>query len=267
MSLNQINTTLKVTGYGESRIGGRSENQDSYGYEDTPFGLLVLVCDGMGGGPGGKTASSIAVREIMAGVIEASDDNTRTNIMLQAIKRANQAIIDATEADTSLKGMGTTCTAVLINEDSAIVAHIGDSRVYQLRHHRKVFRTFDHSLVFELVKKKILTEEQARLSEQSNIITRALGLNSEIEIETTERPFKKGDKFMLCTDGIHGSMPEKELIALATRNEDLGKVVGGIASLVDEKGRKDGGGHDNLTIVMIESQMKSNLKEKLFKFK
>ena len=111
MSLNQINTTLKVTGYGESRIGGRSENQDSYGYEDTPFGLLVLVCDGMGGGPGGKTASSIAVREIMAGVIEASDDNTRTNIMLQAIKRANQAIIDATEADTSLKGMGTTCTA------------------------------------------------------------------------------------------------------------------------------------------------------------
>ena len=147
------------------------------------------------------------------------------------------------------------------------MAHIGDSRVYQLRHHRKVFRTFDHSLVFELVKKKILTEEQARLSEQSNIITRALGLNSEIEIETTERPFKKGDKFMLCTDGIHGSMPEKELIALATRNEDLGKVVGGIASLVDEKGRKDGGGHDNLTIVMIESQMKSNLKEKLFKFK
>ena len=156
MELHQINTKLPFVCFGESRVGGRSDNQDTFGYDDTPFGLLVTVCDGMGGGPGGKTASSIAVKEIVEGVSNASSDETPTNALLKAIHKANLAILDAVEENSKLKGMGTTCTALLINKESAIVAHVGDSRVYQLRCHRKVFRTFDHSMVFGLVKEKVI---------------------------------------------------------------------------------------------------------------
>lgn len=265
MELHKIQTEQPVVGYGESRQGGRSENQDSFGFADTQFGLLVTVCDGMGGGPGGKTASSIAVKEIVDGVMETNDDETPSNALLKAIHRANLAILSAVEENPKLKGMGTTCTAVLINKDSAVVAHVGDSRVYQLRCHRKVFRTFDHSLVFGLVKEKVITEEQARLSDQSNIITRALGLDAKLEIDITERPYEKGDRFMLCTDGIHGAMPEKELVERATKSKNVGQTVDDLATLVDGEGRKNGGGHDNLTIAIIETQNNSILKEKMSK--
>ena len=263
MELHKIETEHPFIGYGESRQGGRSENQDSFGFADTKFGLLVTVCDGMGGGPGGKTASSIAVKEIIDGVIEANDDETPSNALLKAIHRANLAIVSSAEENPRLKGMGTTCTALLINKGSAVIAHVGDSRVYQLRHHRKVFRTFDHSLVFGLVKEKVITEEQARLSDQSNVITRALGLDVKLEIDITERAYEKRDRFMLCTDGIHGTMPEKELIVKATKSKNVGRTVDDIATQVDGEGRSNGGGHDNLTLAIIETQNRSTLKEKM----
>lgn len=263
MELHKIDTEQPFIGYGESRQGGRSENQDSFGFADTKFGLLVTVCDGMGGGPGGKTASSIAVREIIDGVMEANDDETPSNALLKAIHRANLAILAAVEETPRLKGMGTTCTALLINKGSAVIAHVGDSRVYQLRHHRKVFRTFDHSLVFGLVKEKVITEEQARLSDQSNVITRALGLDAVLEIDIIERPYEKGDRFMLCTDGIHGTMPEKELVEKATKSRNVGQTVDDLATQVDGEGRRNGGGHDNLTIAIIETQNNSIQKEKM----
>lgn len=90
----------------------------------------------------------------------------------------------------------------------ATIAHVGDSRVYQFRGRTKIFRTFDHSMVFDLVKQKVITEEQARLSAQSNVITRALGIKPDLEVEILERPFEAGDRFLLCTDGIHGSIEE-----------------------------------------------------------
>lgn len=266
MDLHTIITDLPFVGYGESRIGGRSENQDSYGFSDTPFGLLVTVCDGMGGGPGGKTASSIAVKKIIDGVAEASaDELSPVDALQKAIHAANLAIIGAQEENPKLKGMGTTCTALLINKRSAIIAHVGDSRVYQLRGHHKVFRTFDHSMVFELVKNGSITEEQARLSDNSNIITRALGLKPELEIDIAERPYEKGDRFMLCSDGIHGTMPEPELIKRVCGNKNLPQVVDGLATYVDQMGRSHGGGHDNLTLVIIKTKTKSKLKEKMSK--
>lgn len=263
MDLYKIDTNLPIVGFGESRIGGRHENQDSYGYETTPFGLLVTVCDGMGGGPGGKTASSIAVKEIIEGVVNASSDETPTNVLLKSIHKANLAVLEAAEENPKLKGMGTTCVALLINKNSAVIAHVGDSRVYQLRGRHKVFRTFDHSVVFELVKKKVINEEQARCSQQSNVITRALGLNPNLEIDVVERAYEKGDRFMLCSDGIHGTMPEPELLKHVANHNNLGKVVDTLATYVDNMGRSQGGGHDNLTVVIIETQTKSTMIEKM----
>ena len=251
-------------GFAQSRIGGRTENQDSYSYALTRHGLLVTVCDGMGGGPGGKTASSIAVTEIVNGINDAEDDGgDLRELVRQAVLNANAAIIKAGEDNPELKGMGSTATVLLLNEHAVIIAHVGDSRVYQLRGKKKVFRTFDHSVVFEMVKQGIIDEEQARCSAQSNVITRALGVSEDLEVEVEEeRPYERGDRFMLTTDGIHGTMPERELLQLATsRNGSMGKVVDHIATTADDLGRLGGGGHDNLTLVIVETKNDSKLKE------
>lgn len=254
-----------VVGFAESRVGGRPENQDSYGAMQTSRGFLVTVCDGMGGGPGGKTASSIAVNEILAGVNEGAADETVTNIIIKAVRRANMAIIEAGNENPDLKGMGSTATVLLISEESAHVAHVGDSRVYQFRGKRKVFRTYDHSMVFDLVKQKVITEEQARLSAQSNVITRALGMKPDVEVEVHELPFKKGDRFVLCSDGIHGTMPEAELVKMVTLTGSIGTITDNISTYVDNLGHSSGGGHDNLTIAIVETTINSKLKAKMSK--
>lgn len=255
-----------LTAFAESRIGGRPENQDSYGWQDTSFGYLVTVCDGMGGGPGGKTASTIAVKEIVAGIAEANKDEEVSNIIIKAIRRANMAIIEAGNRNATLKGMGSTATVLLISERSAYIAHVGDSRVYQLRGSKKVFRTFDHSMVFEMVSQGVITEEQARLSAQSNVITRALGIKPDVEVELHEVSYEKGDRFVLCSDGIHGSMPEKEFIKMvANKKATLGSITDDIATIVDNIGRTSGGGHDNLTIAIIETKINSKLRPKMTK--
>lgn len=268
MELNTLhkNDTDIFVGFAESRIGGRAENQDSYGYKETPLGFLLTVCDGMGGGPGGKTASSIAVEEIITGIDEANDDEEISNIIIKAIRRANMAVIEAANENPSLAGMGSTATVLLLSEQSAFIAHVGDSRVYQIRGGRKIFRTYDHSMVFELVKQKVITEEQARLSAQSNIITRALGMKPDLEVDIVERPYAKGDRFVLCSDGIHGSMPEKELLKmLGNRKISLGALVDDISTCVDNLGRTNGGHHDNMTLAIVETKNNSKLKEKMSK--
>ncbi|WP_294743535.1 protein phosphatase 2C domain-containing protein [uncultured Prevotella sp.] len=268
MELKQLHSNEKdfFIAFAESRIGGRGENQDSYLSKSTERGFVVTVCDGMGGGPGGKTASTIAVNEIIAGIDEANKDEESANVIIKAIRRANMAIIEAGNENPQLKGMGSTATVLLLTEESAYVAHVGDSRIYQLRGRKKVFRTFDHSMVFDLVRQKVITEEQARLSAQSNVITRALGVKPDVEVDIQEVPYLKGDRFLLCSDGIHGTMPEEELIRLATeKGKALGPITDNIATIVDELGRREGGGHDNLTLALIETRINSKLKPKMSK--
>lgn len=253
-----------LTAFAESRIGGRPENQDSYGWKNTKLGYLVTVCDGMGGGPGGKTASSIAVQEILAGVSESMGDEAVVNVIIKAIRRANMAIIGKGNENAALKGMGSTATVLLLSDKSAFVAHVGDSRVYQLRGQCKVFRTFDHSMVFEMVAQGVITEEQARLSAQSNVITRALGIQPDVEVEVHELPYEKGDRFVLCTDGIHGTMPENDLVKMMTdKKRKLGAMVDDVATYVDNLGRSSGGGHDNLTLAVVEMNINSKMKAKM----
>lgn len=268
MELQKIYSENKgaLIAFAESRIGGRKENQDSYGWKNTKLGYLVTVCDGMGGGPGGKTASTIAVNEIIAGVSESSNDEETSNIIIKAIRRANMAIIEAANENHTLKGMGSTATVILISEKSAFIAHVGDSRVYQIRNGKKKFRTFDHSMVFEMVEQGVITEEQARLSAQSNVITRALGVKPDVKVDIKEVSYNKGDRFLLCTDGIHGTMPESELIKMvANRKNKLGVLTDDIATYVDNLGMTSGGRHDNLTLAIIEMNIDSKLRTKMSK--
>lgn len=255
--MEKINTEFKVNAYAESRIGGRSENQDSYGYADTPLGFLMVVCDGMGGLSGGKIASTVAVNAIIDYVMQSSEEGSIPVILSKAMTEANKAVIDASIRMQNNKEMGTTATALLVNDKGACVAHVGDSRIYQIRGTKKVFRTFDHSMVFDMVKSKILTEEQARLSAQSNIITRALGIKDEVIVDTKELDYCKGDRFVLCSDGFHSVMTEKSFLNEIGANGNLNLILDNLAEKIDNIGKSKGGGHDNLTAAVVEMKQSS----------
>lgn len=250
-----------------SCIGGREENQDSCSITETRRGLLVLVCDGMGGMAGGATASAEAVRIIRDYVSQPmsdddiDDDNKST--LIKAISSANAVLLAMQEANQGLRGMGTTVTALLINEEKATVAYVGDSRIYQIRGGKKVFRTFDHSMVFEMVRKKILTEEQARLSAQSNIILRALGQKPEVDVDAFDLPYDKGDLFFLCTDGVWGTMPEPELLKKVSERQHPKVVTETLAMNVHNDALRAGGGHDNLTAALVKTTIDSKLRSKM----
>lgn len=242
----------KYTYFQGTRQGGRSENQDAIGTLDTKAGLLLVVCDGMGGANGGKTASRLAVDTILEAV-SAAVEPSPAHLLSQAIKKANEAVYKMSQSVPELRGMGTTVVALLINDEGATTAHVGDSRIYQVRGEKKVFRTFDHSMVFELVKRGKLSEEQARLSAESNVILRAIGTKPDVEVEINERiPYRKGDRFLLCSDGISGAVSEKELCKLVNADASVEKTISIITETIDDIGMKNGGKHDNLSAVLVE---------------
>jgi len=242
-----------------SKTGGRSENQDFYGSSQTRYGELIIVCDGMGGHNGGRHAAETAVQKIIEEVLKSKADNP-VNVISDAIVKANTAIWEESHADKSLKGLGTTVVALLISPGKAVSFHVGDSRIYQLREGKILFRTFDHSHVFEMVKAGLITEEQARLSEKSNIITRGLGIQSAVDVSITDNlPYKNGDRFLVCTDGIWGAIPENELVDMASQNENIEKVLLQLVEKIDAIGFENGGKHDNLTAALLEIESDSTL--------
>lgn len=250
---------------GESKIGGRKENQDSFGYFENDNRLLVVVCDGMGGANGGKIASTMATQIIINEFAKSESDNN-AEILVSAIIKANETVYNRSVQDNNLKGMGTTVVAIIIDDDCATVAHVGDSRVYQIRGKNKVFRTFDHSMVFELVKRNAITEEQARLSAESNVILRALGTKASIDVELSkDLPFEKGDRFLLCSDGICGALPEKELLKILFSRKEINDVNQKLVKHVDSLGHESGGNHDNLTAAFIQTSKNSKQKVKMDK--
>lgn len=255
---------IPLLGVAETKQGGRPENQDDLGFVETPLGFLLVICDGMGGGPGGKTASYIAKYEIMKSLCECDSQMQRGSALRMAIGKANDALADKVRQIPALAGMGATLVAILINRQSAVIAHVGDSRCYRIHKNRMVFCTQDHSLVGELVRKKVLTPEQARTSPQSNIVSRNLGhpINNVPQID--EVPFKKGDRFVLCTDGVWGAMPHEMLVKRLVAKDAVQKIVGNLSLEIDQIGFSEGGHHDNHTLGIIELKCDSLMKDKDF---
>lgn len=254
---------VSLHGVANSMIGGRQENQDDMAYLDTPLGFLIIVCDGMGGGPGGKTASYIVKHEIAKTLCECSPHASREHMLKMAVAHAQQALEDKIKETPSLIGMGATFVAVLLNSQSALIAHAGDSRFYRLHGKKCLFRTQDHSLVAELVRRKVMTEEDARRSPQSNVITRGLGATNNHVPEIDEIPFKKGDRFVLCTDGVWGAIKHHELIKALAKPVDLQNILANLSAQIDNVGFSNGGGHDNHTIAIFELEKDSLLKDNI----
>lgn len=258
----------------ESRQGGRSENQDRVDFCYTAVGTLVIVCDGMGGGPSGSVASSEAIQKIKEFIMQAKPGILDgPQLLTKAIQEANLHLRTLQAEHRELEGMGTTCVCLLLNRKHATVAHVGDSRLYQMRFGHKEWRTWDHSAVMDKVKEDHggKTEgrdvdadvEEARLSSFSNVITRAIGVTDEVTVETHILPYEKGDLFALCTDGVWGAMPEKELILDFCHTPELGGALYWTMDHVEQIGRDNGQKHDNYTLALLRTTTNSYLKVKM----
>lgn len=266
--------TDRTTYYGYTCIGGRTEDQDYMDHEEIHGNEIFLVCDGMGGHAGGCVASETAAQTLLEAFRSQTEVLPAEEAVIMAVKAANDAVYKKSQDEVSLRGMGTTLTLLLIDGHAAYVTHVGDSRIYQLRQGQKVFRTFDHSLVFEHVArdmsffqrlrnifhhddKEYLTEEEARVHPRANVLSKAIGVLPEVEVEVIKLEYKTGDRFVLCCDGVWNTQPEPEIISMFTAHTDLEATVKATQSLVEKIGKEKGGQHDNHTMVAIDMKCDS----------
>ena len=209
-----------------------------------------MVCDGMGGANGGDIASSKAV-EIIGGQLEQELDNLLSGsevrqIVEEAIANANRRIYDMAREDITLAGMGTTVVCAVVIGETLYVAHAGDSRAYLLNTNRINQLTRDHSMVQELVNLGRLTEEEARNHPRKNVITRALGVYTSIEVDHTECTLEDGDMVLLCSDGLSNCVEEESLLSMA---QDIEHDISLCEAYIDSANTK--GGPDNITALII----------------
>jgi len=225
--------------FSDSDLGRqRQGNEDSY-FVRSP---LFAVADGMGGAQAGEVASRMAVEAFDPGL----PDGRPSERLREIISEANEAIHETSRSDDRRAGMGTTVTAAYVGEEDVTIAHVGDSRAYLLRRGELNRLTRDHSLVGELVARGKLTEEQAEQHPQRSVITRALGPEPAVQVDTETYPAREGDVFLLCSDGLTSMVPEPR----------VHELLAGAGSLA-EAGRKlisaanDAGGRDNITVVLF----------------
>jgi protein phosphatase len=226
---------------------------------DGELGLLVLA-DGMGGYNAGEVASGIAVKTIFNLVREAieTQDLTLTDrvsglsrpgiILRDAIQRANKIIYQTARSQPHCEGMGTTVVAALFFDDRISVAHVGDSRLYRLRGSAIEQVTLDHSLLQELVDRGFYSPEEAQRASNKNYVTRALGVEPNVEVELQEHGASKGDFYLLCSDGLSDMIEDDDMgLTVATFGQNLGSVAQHLVQLAN-----DNGGKDNISVVLAQ---------------
>lgn len=230
----------------------RNENQDNYGVfpsgtnEDRhPRGRLFVVADGMGGHRGGRAASEIAVRTI--GDVFFSDNSENVQVSLvNAIQTANEAIYSSSVQHEDLHGMGTTCVALVVKGPSVFVAHVGDSRVYCLTEKNILQLTEDHSAVAEMLRRGMLTPEEAKNHPERSVLYRALGTKTSAEVDVQpEHIAREEEWFVLCTDGLTNMVDDKEIHNIVVHQTPK-HACNELIALANERG-----GYDNITVIVV----------------
>ena len=235
--------------YGRTDIGlVRENNQDAYdfGYFDNGD-CWAVVCDGMGGVSGGQVASAICVEKvseaIKRGYRNKMSVSSAKNLLSTAINAANSAVFKQSLENIELKGMGTTVVAVLVLGNLCVIAHVGDSRAYVLNDEISQI-TKDHSFVQLLIDTGKITEEEAKVHPDRNIITRAVGIEHVVDVEIDIVDINNNDKLLVCTDGLNGYVPDADILKIVNEYGDSSTE-----KLVETA--NDAGGRDNVTVVML----------------
>lgn len=219
----------------------RTGNEDSY-FVDSP---LFVIADGMGGHAAGDIASATAVEVIQERRSELSAQEPET--LSEIVREANRAIWSKSSGDDSLRGMGTTCTMILVDGDTAQVAHVGDSRAYLLHDGELRQVTDDHTLVGRLVREGKLQPEEAARHPQRSMVTRALGVDQDVEVDLFSLTLAEGDRLIICSDGLTGMLSESA-IGEVLHSESDPQVAAD--QLVDKA--NEAGGEDNITVIVVD---------------
>ena len=236
----------------------REHNEDTIA-ADADIGLLVLA-DGMGGYNAGEVASGIAVKTVLnlireqveredLTVLDKDTGMTRPSIILRdAITRANKIIYQTARSQPQCEGMGTTIVAALFFDNRVSIAHVGDSRLYRLRSDRFEQVTMDHSLLQELVDRGFYSPEEAQRAANKNYVTRALGVEPNVDVELQESTVNKGDVYVLCSDGLSDMVEDDDIhLTISTFSANLDTVAKQLIQLAN-----DNGGRDNVSAVMAQ---------------
>ena len=209
---------------------------------------LFAVADGMGGHAAGEIASEVAVESLQA------SEPTTVEALEEAVRRANRAVWERASDDPDLRGMGTTLCVIALSADSAgggddriLVANVGDSRVYQFHDGDITQITDDHSLVEDLVREGRLSSEEARTHPQRNILTRVLGNEPDVEVDTWEIIPQRGDRYLLCSDGLFNEVDDDRIAAVLRRLADPEDAAHELVTLANQHG-----GRDNVSAVVVD---------------
>jgi len=250
-----MNATLELVGLSDT--GRRRPHNEDSTVIDPELGLAV-VADGMGGYKAGELASAIAVvtiwTELQAALpgLVPTDRNSESGrlsfaiLLEQAIDKANRLIHETQEREQETRGMGTTVACLLARGDRMIIAHVGDSRVYRLRGESLERVTNDHSLIQELIDRGFYTPEEAAENAPKNLVTRALGIESSVEVTMREEACVPGELFLLCSDGLNDMVSDEEIrLTLCKAGANLLDAARDLVRLANE-----GGGRDNVSVVL-----------------
>jgi protein phosphatase len=224
----------------------RSSNEDAFGYS-VEHGVYV-VCDGMGGAAAGEVASSLAVDELMRQLAGYSASASPRELAERAVIAANQAIFSRSQRNHKLSGMGTTMVILLAEERHVRFLNIGDSRGYRLRNHRLEQITVDHSHVEEQVRMGRMSRNDAERSPFRNIITRALGTQSQVVPDVFELEAEPGDLFLLCSDGLTRELSDPLVESLLNIDLPLDDLCARLVNAANKAG-----GHDNITCLLVRA--------------
>lgn len=227
----------------------RTDNQDAYfAGKITDDAVFAVVCDGMGGANAGNVASELAVRHISEYVIRSYRDGmdmTDTEKTLKnAIVSANISLYDKAVNNAELAGMGTTAVAAFVKDGTAVIAHVGDSRIYLVNGEIKQL-TRDHSVVQSLIESGKITPEDAKVHPRKNVITRALGAEENVAVDSDCLNLSNGDTLLLCSDGLTNFLDDKDILTVFQNND-----ISAVAERLVEEANKNGGG-DNITVVTV----------------
>ena len=222
----------------------RAFNEDSLAL-DADAGLLVLA-DGMGGYQAGDVASQLATGIILEQVRAAQPHSGAAVVVREAVRKANSAIYEAARSDARYHGMGTTLVLLLVREGRAVIGHVGDSRLYRLRQGRLELMTEDHSLLREQVALGLISAEEARVSHNRNLVTRALGVEANVGLELQEDAVLAEDIYLLCSDGLNDMVGDADIeLVLASLNSNLPLAAQQLVMIAN-----DNGGHDNVSVML-----------------
>jgi protein phosphatase len=230
-----------------SKIGlTRSDNEDSIGVFKLDYGLLAIVCDGLGGNQAGEVASRLTVETVSNNFLQSDEPNYLERIK-DAVINANDLLIKKSIAEPELKGMATTVEVLFLNEEGAYWGHVGDSRIYSVMNGKLKQLTKDHSLVQKLIDEGFLTHKEAENHPNKNIIMRALGDEKEIDVDLSKLKFnsKEDALFFMCTDGVTNVLKDDEIEQVLSKNE-LSVSPDMLSGIIEERGAPD-----NFSFVII----------------